>query len=143
MKRPFKRIICLDFDGVVHSYVSGWKGPRVITDPPVDGALEWMHRALNSGYHVCVFSSRGRYLGGRRAMRKWLRHHAGEGWWFEQMDIGLEDVEFPLFKPPAHITIDDRALTFTGEFPSLGDVDTFKPWNRKAGEGALFGVDPA
>ena len=29
-----KPILCLDFDGVVHSYTSGWKGADVIPDPP-------------------------------------------------------------------------------------------------------------
>ena len=37
-----KPIICLDFDGVIHSYTSGWKGAAVIPDPPVPGALEFI-----------------------------------------------------------------------------------------------------
>ena len=28
-----KPILCLDFDGVIHSYISGWKGADVIPDP--------------------------------------------------------------------------------------------------------------
>ena len=35
-------IVCLDFDGVIHSYSSGWKGPREIPDPPVPGAIRWI-----------------------------------------------------------------------------------------------------
>ncbi len=34
-----KPILCVDFDGVVHSYTSGWKGETVIPYPPVNGAL--------------------------------------------------------------------------------------------------------
>jgi hypothetical protein len=34
MRKP---ILCLDFDGVLHSYTSGWKGAAVIPDPPVPG----------------------------------------------------------------------------------------------------------
>lgn len=127
---PHKPIICLDFDGVVHSYISGWKGPRNIPDPPCQGALDWIHRALNGGFRVAIFSSRGNYLGGRRAMRRWLRLHSGEGWWFEQMDIGLEDVEFPRHKPPAHFSIDDRGMRFEGTFPDLDEIRHFTPYKE-------------
>ena len=34
---PFKPTIILDFDGVIHSYTSGWQGADVIGDPPWRG----------------------------------------------------------------------------------------------------------
>ena len=39
-------------------------------------------------------------------------------------------IEWPWFKPPAHVTIDDRALTFVGTWPELQAIHDFKPWNK-------------
>lgn len=35
-----KPILCLDFDGVIHRYDSGWKGPLVIADGVTDGFFD-------------------------------------------------------------------------------------------------------
>lgn len=125
-----KPIICLDFDGVVHSYASGWKGARNIPDAPVDGALMFMLRALHEGYDVVIHSSRGRYWGGISAMRRWLKGHAGALWYDTPAGVGLEDVRFTRWKPPALVTIDDRAIRFDGTFPEPKTAATMKPWNK-------------
>lgn len=149
-----KPILCLDFDGVIHSYKSGWKGASVIQDPPVDGALQFVVEALDA-FDVCVFSSRSHQWGGRGAMRKWfkknllelaatyeqtpdwlLRHiHAFADPWPDEIDwhIGrlVKRIRFPLFKPPASVGLDDRVITFTGEFPSVKSLEGFVPWNKK------------
>ena len=129
MKR--KPILCLDFDGVVHSYVSGWKGARVIPDPPTEGAMAFMQDALCAGWDVVIHSSRARYWGGITAMRNWLREWCPDGGWHEVMGTPqLEDVRFVRWKPPAIVTLDDRALTFMGTWPALEALREFKPWNK-------------
>jgi hypothetical protein len=126
-----KPILCLDFDGVIHSYASGWKGADVIPDPPVDGAVAFMLNALRQ-FDVVIFSSRSNQRGGIAAMKKWLKDHAGDLCWYETPDgPGLEDVRFVTEKPPALVTIDDRAITFDGTWPSLEAIKGFKPWNKK------------
>lgn len=128
-----KLILCLDFDGVVHSYTSRWLGPIIIPDPPTEGAIAFMLGALAAGFDVVIFSSRSHQPGGTAAMRSWLRIHADAAWYESPAGPGLESVRFVTEKPPAFVTIDDRALTFNGdwnEFP-IDKLRNFKPWNKK------------
>jgi len=129
-----KPILCLDFDGVLHSYKSGWKGPRNIPDEPVKGAIEWVRSLLgcpdNEGigdrykdFKIYIYSARSKSFLGRQAMKKWLLK-----WGLTSYEIEL--IRFPLFKPPAHLQIDDRAWTFKGKFPTAKQMKEFKPWNK-------------
>jgi hypothetical protein len=126
MKKP---ILCLDFDGVVHSYTSGWQGANVIPNEPVDGAIAFMLGALHK-FDVVIFSSRSNQAGGLSAMRDWLKKHAGNAWYESPCGPGIEDVRFTTDKPAAMVTIDDRAITFTGQWPDVADLLAFKPWNK-------------
>lgn len=128
MKKP---ILCLDFDGVIHSYKSGWKGARNIPDDPTEGALLFMASRLADGWDIVIHSSRARYWGGISAMRAWLKKHAGNMYYDSPAGDGLERIRFARWKPSAVITIDDRALTFTGKWPSNSDLRAFKPWNKR------------
>jgi hypothetical protein len=69
-------IICVDFDGVLHSYTSGWKGAGVIPDPPVEGTMEWLANAvLSDKAQIAIYSSRSKDADGIPAMRRWLAAH--------------------------------------------------------------------
>ena len=151
-----KPILCLDFDGVLHSYTSGWKGARVIPDPPVPGALEFVVGALER-FQVAILSSRSHAWFGRYAMKRWLRNNLYAigiaddvpRWWADYICEGsamepwahevyasanrvIKTIQWPLHKPPAMVTIDDRAITFSGEWPSLDGLRAFKTWQKKA-----------
>ena len=39
-------------------------------------------------------------------------------------------IDFPLMKPQLYLQIDDRAITFTGKFPSVEEMKNFKPWYK-------------
>jgi hypothetical protein len=121
--RP-KKTLVVDFDGVLHSYTSGWKGPTVIPDPPVQGALGFLARAVER-FDVAVLSSRSREPGGIDAMKRWLADHGLEP------DV-LAKLRFPRTKPPAHVYLDDRGWRFEGTFPSLDAIDAFEPWHKRA-----------
>lgn len=156
-----KPILCLDFDGVIHSYTSGWRGAARIPDPAVPGALEFIVRAQDD-FTVAIHSSRSHQWGGRAAMKQWLRAQyrildrtpKGGGlvdlpkWWSERImrDPGMEPwseleretineiiraILWPIFKPPAVYTIDDRGHQFDGTWPTLESIAAFRPWNKK------------
>ena len=109
--------VCFDFDGVIHSYVSGYLGDDVIPDPPVPGIKEAIDRLREAGYQVVVLSSRSATREGREAMREWL----------EEYDITIDGIYS--VKPPARCYVDDRAVCFDGDASKLFDIiDNFEPW---------------
>jgi hypothetical protein len=118
------RTLCIDFDGVIHSYKSGWKGATVIPDPPVEKAFSWLLEYMIAGFDVCVYSSRSKEPGAINAMRNW----------FLKYDFPvnqLDAMQFPTQKPAAYLTIDDRAVCFMGTFPSVERINAFKPWHKR------------
>lgn len=98
-----RRTVCLDFDGVIHSYVSGWMGEANIPDPPIHRVDEAIAK-LREDYRVVVYSARCRSADGRLAIEQWLERHA------IQVDEVCEH------KPPAFVYVDDRAIPFTGNW---------------------------
>lgn len=147
-----RKELVVGFDGVLHSYVqSGWQGASVISDPPVPGALEWLVQMVRY-YRVHIVSSRSHQWGGRRAMRRWVREelrkfalHRDRFGHRDKFKLGVimtdqeavnwattiaKHIGFPRHKPPAHLTIDDRAYCFRGTFPDRDQIDGFRPWNK-------------
>lgn len=128
-----KPILCLDFDGVCHSYTSGWKGADVIPDEYVEGLFEFLESVKND-FDVQVFSSRSNQEGGCEAMVAWFVTQ--RRLWRERNgttdDRAPLTIGFPKEKPPAFVGIDDRVLTFRGVWPSLDELKNFRPWNAKA-----------
>lgn len=134
-----KQILCLDFDGVVHSYTSGWEGVDVINDGPVEGVFDFIFFAQHE-FEIHIFSSRSAYPEGLEAMRRWMLDHMIY-WFYSERAVELKcfknfpeiysAIRFPTQKPPAFITIDDRTLTFDGTWPKMHDLLSFKSWNKK------------
>lgn len=46
-------------------------------------------------------------------------------------DYFVKELSFPLMKPAAFLTIDDRAIQFKGNFMDPEDLLQFKPWNKQ------------
>lgn len=136
MRKP---ILCVDFDGVIHSYSSGWKGATVIPDPPVPGALLWLWKATE-WFDVQVYSSRSKDPEAREAMLRWTANHSRSEFGPDHPMSKQDDearANYPLTfayeKPAAFLTIDDRAICFEGDWSDIKPADLlgFKPWNKR------------
>ena len=114
-----KQTVVFDFDGVIHSYTSGWQGPTVIPDPPVPGIKEAIAEIRAAGHEVVVVSTRCARRTGMLEIWKWL----------EENGIQVDNVCAE--KPPAIVYIDDRAICFDGKPETLlGKIQAFQPWNK-------------
>jgi len=137
--RGHKKILVVDFDGVLNSYTSGWVSATFIPDPPVDGAMEWLWQ-MSREFNLQIFSSRSKEDGGIKAMSDYI------GYWAKKI-LGNAEPEYranavinricndpaawPTQKPAAFVTLDDRAICFTGKWPTLDELKGFKPWNKR------------
>jgi hypothetical protein len=115
-----KKTVVFDFDGVIHSYTSGWKGEDVIPDPPVTGIKDSIQQIRNAGYEVVVVSTRCATNRGINAVNKYL------------LENGIMVDKICREKPPAIVYIDDRAICFDGKSDKLLEkIEQFKPWYQK------------
>ena len=110
------RTICFDFDGVIHSYASGWKGASVIPDKPVNGIRELIAELREKGIRIVVVSSRCNSPGGKEATESWLNEN------------GITVDEVTNERPDCIANIDDRGIPFTENL--YHDIVTFVPWNK-------------
>lgn len=75
-------------------------------------------------------------------MQMWLLDHATA----EAKDKGTDQLSWvfglhwPTSKPSAKVTLDDRAITFTGAWPPIEELLAFEPWNKES-KRALLNVD--
>lgn len=135
MSEPFRPTLCVDFDGVIHSYERGWQN-GVIYGTVVPGFFEWVER-VRDHFKLVIYSSRSKSDDGVTTMALWL-HEQRAKWLAEGGQRNLVDpltFEFAHEKPAAWLTIDDRAIQFNGSWtaPEL-EVDAmraFKPWNTR------------
>ena len=107
-----KKTICIDFDGVIHSYISGWQGATVIQDPIMFGAKEAIDELAKS-FEIVIYTTRANTIEGKRAVKKWLVNR----------NVYYDKIEG---KPIAVAYIDDRAVrynTWYGALETILDVE--------------------
>ena len=114
--RAKRKVVCMDFDGVIHSNRKRWVGTHVINDVPVPGAKEGIAE-LRLTYRVIVYSGRCRVEGAAQVIEKWLVQH------------GILVDAVVSVKPNADYFVDDKAVCFGGDWSQLKeDVKSFRHW---------------
>lgn len=129
-----KKRIGLDFDGVLHSYTSGYTGIHP-QDPPVIGAIAFVNWLVEQKYEIHIFTARLSQLSDlrkdnleehREAIRAWLEKHG-----FPVNNIKTIDGQ----KPAADVFIDDNGYRFDGDFTKVIDgINSgalLRPWFEK------------
>src|SRR5271169_1292496 len=127
-------------------YTTPWKGPLIISDGPVPGAIKWCWKATE-WFQVQIYSSRSKEPGGPQMMLEWMIRYAKE-----DPELGPEHpmarpmvdidgtptqpsypIDFVHEKPAAFLTIDDRAICFEGDWTELEPAELlgFRPWNKR------------
>ena len=121
-------IIAVDFDCCIAHYKE-WKGIDIFGEP-IEGAKEALIKLKNQGHRIIIFTCRAP----TPKLQNYLKTHSipfdainENPWtWLEDSDPTIKR------KIPADIYIDDKALTFKGDWNrTFADVQTFESWQVK------------
>jgi hypothetical protein len=123
----YKPTICIDFDSTIHSYEKGWQNGEIY-GTVLPGFFEWAEQ-VSQDFRLVIYSSRSASEAGQVAMENWLQKQRMQ---WRESTVAFE-FEFAHEKPPAYLTIDDRAIKFNGDWTApeltLEAIQNFKPWN--------------
>lgn len=108
-----KKTLLIDLDGVLNTYTGGFQ-PDCI--PPIrEGAKEFL-TAIEPYFELKLFTTRVPQFA-----QKWLSDNGIAHLFTEVTDM----------KKPAWLIIDDRCLTFNGDYNDLTiQITRFKPWYK-------------
>ncbi len=146
------KTIAIDFDGVIHKYSKGWQDGKCY-DVPVDGVFKAIRLFMDAGYSVFIFSTRD-----AKQIVRWMKENTYEtDYEYNGMGGDPGDYRYPKFgftvekipfwkkfwnkqnvigvtkrKLPAACYIDDRAITFEGNWEAMYDrVQFFKTYQER------------
>src|SRR5690606_37793899 len=105
-----KKTVCIDLNGVLDQY-TGWKGEGHM-DPPRPGAERFLAELVED-YRVVILPT-------QPAERVWE--------WLREYGLDQYGSDVTNRKPPAVVYVDDRAVTFRGNFEeTLREIRRFRP----------------
>ena len=120
-----QKAICVDFDGVIADYSKGFQGRGVFGDP-IPGAAVVLNALRSEGWKIIIFTTRSE----TNLLRDYMVRH----------NIPYDEINENSDNPPgtnkgkpiAEVYLDDRAITFTGDWSqAYADITRFRPWFEK------------
>ena len=91
------KIICVDFDGVIHSFHKGWHDGSLYGHL-IENANKEINRLQKKGFEIIILTTRTNF----EEIKEWLS------------DYNIKNVEVTNIKPKsAFVFVDDRAIRFT------------------------------
>lgn len=126
-----KKGVCIDFDGVLNSYSSGFsEGCAPIIDPPVPGAMAFLAQCVEK-FETYVFSCRSCNNEGLLVVKDYILRNLLADPTIKDHQLVFSKLNFPTCKPMATMYIDDRAFLFKGTFPTMEEISQFQPWFKR------------
>jgi hypothetical protein len=124
MEIPYfrRKVVAVDFDGVIHRHQTPFASPTEIPDPPVEGAIDFL-LAVYEHYEIVIFSARANDPDAVAAIREWLRKY-----WPTERQRLLDEIYITARKVQAVIYIDDKGFHFRGTFPTIDEIKNFRSW---------------
>lgn len=123
-----RKTICVDFDGVIHDYMEGWKDGSIYGQV-MPGAIAALQE-LQKDYEIVIYTTRAsaRIFNGvpepsqLPELTNWLREHG----------VPYDSIFTGEGKPVAVAYIDDRAVRFNGDWSETLEIlktGQSVPWN--------------
>lgn len=125
-----KQTLLIDLDGTLAEY-TGWVSAEHI-GAPLPNARAAMYILAKKYTLVCFCARLSQNPESAEFVVKWLARHG-----FPQMKVTNK-------KGPAHLSIDDRALLFSGQWTQelLDRIQAFEPWWKANGSGGVPQASP-
>jgi adenylylsulfate kinase len=120
-----QKTLAVDFDGVIASY-DVWKGKGNFGEP-IDGVHKYIQKLRNLGWRIVIHTTRLE----THQVKEYLDRHGIQYDYINHNPENIEQQAHPC-KPLATVYLDDRGLTFNGDWErAFNNIIDFEVWYRK------------
>ena len=113
MNKELQKTILIDLDGVLNTYTGEYD--RNVIPPIKDGAFDFI-KNLSKNYKIKIFTSRNLLLTSEWVIKNNIKDY-------------IDDVTN--IKEPSYLIIDDRCITFNGDYTQLvKQIEQFNVWHK-------------